>query len=82
MKPREAIQRIKALSETFEEVPSGAVKEAIDALEKQISKSPIQNQEDGEWECPNCESYLEGVYEYCPACGQRLMNDDKPFGSV
>ena len=47
---------------------------AISALEKQIPKKAKFNNEDSMWECQNCESQLDIVYDYCPMCGQRLEN--------
>ena len=56
---------------------------AIDALEKQIPKSPDYEGDgyaDGElvydtWVCPNCGRYYDvdfDDYEYCPQCGQAI----------
>ena len=56
---------------------------AIEALEKQIPKSPDYEDDgyaDGEliydiWICPNCGRYYDvdfDDYEYCPLCGQAI----------
>ena len=55
---------------------------AINALEKQIVKSPNiwgDGYSDGElvydmYDCPNCgKTYeVEDTYDYCPNCGQKL----------
>ena len=53
---------------------------AIEALEKQIPKKPIPQDEDC-LECPNCDSFIGYAseckdehyrVEYCPNCGQAL----------
>lgn len=41
MNKQEAIERLKALSNMFEEAPTGAIAEAISALEKQIPKEAL-----------------------------------------
>ena len=62
----------------------GAIKMAIEALEKQIPKIPDYEGDgyaDGElvydtWICPCCGRYYEldcnDDYVYCPQCGQRI----------
>ena len=57
---------------------------AIEALEKQIPKSPILEGDgyaDGEmvydrWYCPRCDMDYDAEYEqhdYCPVCGQKIL---------
>ena len=80
MKPEEAIKTIKvALAEVEWDYPMDytvAFEEAIEALEKQIPKKPVDNPEDGWFECPNCGLivwvyYGTGETHHCD-CGQRL----------
>ena len=73
----ECINRIKSIKEMYaKDTPSEvALKDAINALEKQIPKKPIEkvmpySEEVGfnsEWHCPCCESYIgyftEGMSE-------------------
>ena len=52
---------------------------AIEALEKQIPKKPVDNPEEGWFECPNCGSivwvyYGTGEKHHCE-CGQALDLD-------
>ena len=56
---------------------------AIEALEKQISKKPIQNRNEGirytsTYSCPSCGGRFAGtmVADYCYHCGQALRWDD------
>ena len=80
MKPKEAIKTIKiALAEVEWNYPMDytvAFEEAIKALEKQIPKKPVDNPENGWFECPNCGLivwvyYGTGETHHCD-CGQRL----------
>ena len=80
MKPEEAIEIIKvAIAEVEWNYPMDytvAFEEAIEALEKQIPKKPVDNPEDGWFECPNCGLivwvyYGTGETHHCD-CGQRL----------
>ena len=80
MKPEEAIKTIKiALAEVEWNYPMDytvAFEEAIKALEKQIPKKPVDNPENGWFECPNCGLivwvyYGTGETHHCD-CGQRL----------
>ena len=80
MKPEEAIKTIKvALAEVEWDYPMDytvAFEEAIEALEKQIPKKPVDNPEEGWFECPNCGLivwvyYGTGETHHCD-CGQRL----------
>ena len=53
-----------------------AVEVAINALEQQIAKRPVETEEftEGGWigKCPNCCSDCNDVMNYCDQCGQRL----------
>ena len=80
MKPEEAIKTIKiALAEVEWNYPMDytvAFEEAIKALQKQIPKKPVDNPENGWFECPNCGLivwvyYGTGETHHCD-CGQRL----------
>ena len=80
MKPEEAIKTIKiALAEVEWNYPMDytvAFEEAIKALEKQIPKKPVDNPENGWFECPNCGLivwvyYGTGETHHCD-CGQAL----------
>ena len=80
MKPEEAIEIIKvAIAEVEWEYPMDytvAFEEAIEALQKQIPKKPVDNPENGWFECPNCGLivwvyYGTGETHHCD-CGQRL----------
>ena len=80
MKPEEAIETIKiAIAEVEWNYPMDytvAFEEAIEALEKQIPKKPVDNPENGWFECPNCGLivwvyYGTGETHHCD-CGQRL----------
>ena len=80
MKPKEAIKTIKiALAEVEWNYPMDytvAFEEAIKALEKQIPKKPVDNPENGWFECPNCGLivwvyYGTGETHHCD-CGQAL----------
>jgi len=52
-----------------------ALEMAIEALEKQIPKKPIKDDEWGAFFCPVCEymlgKYYQGVLNYCD-CGQKI----------
>ena len=80
MKPEEAIEIIKvAIAEVEWDYPMDytvAFEEAIEALEKQIPKKPVDDPENGWFECPNCGLivwvyYGTGETHHCD-CGQRL----------
>ena len=80
MKPEEAIEIIKiAIAEVEWNYPMDytvAFEEAIKALEKQIPKKPVDNPENGWFECPNCGLivwvyYGTGETHHCD-CGQCL----------
>ena len=80
MKPEEAIKTIKiAIAEVEWNYPMDytvAFEEAIKALEKQIPKKPVDNPENGWFECPNCGLivwvyYGTGETHHCD-CGQAL----------
>ena len=83
MKPEEAIETIKiAIAEVEWNYPMDytvAFEEAIMALEKQIPKKPVDNPENGWFECPNCGLivwvyYGTGEKHHCE-CGQALDYD-------
>lgn len=79
MTPQEAIETIKvAIAEVEWEYPMDyavAFEEAINALEKQIPKKPIDNIEREWFECPICGrvivTYYAGKRHHCK-CGQRI----------
>ena len=80
MKPEDAIKIIKvAIAEVEWNYPMDytvAFEEAIKALEKQIPKKPVDNPENGWFECPNCGLivwvyYGTGETHHCD-CGQAL----------
>lgn len=61
-------------------IHKGICERAIQALEKQMPKEPIKQDEDC-LECPNCDSFIgyeseckDEHYrvEYCPNCGQAI----------
>ena len=67
--------------EAFEDIEK-AYDMAIEALEKQISKKPIQNRNEGirytsTYSCPSCGGRFAGtmVADYCYHCGQALRWD-------
>lgn len=78
MNKQEAIERLKSLSRMFDEAPTGAIYEAISALEKQIPKKPefYGDSEDGKLLCPSCGEDLWDIkecgYNGCPYCLQAL----------
>ena len=64
--------------EAFEDIEK-AYDMAIEALEKQISKKPIQNRNEGirytsTYSCPSCGGRFAGtgIADYCYHCGQAL----------
>lgn len=76
--PAQSIEKLKAVSRMFDEVPTGAIADSIQALEKQIAKKPI-DQENRERDhvrigkCKSCEKWWVSQFEkYCPGCGQAL----------
>ena len=79
MKPEEAIEIIKvAIAEVEWNYPMDyavAFEEAVNVLEKQIPKKPIDNIEREWFECPTCGSvvitYHAGKKHHCK-CGQCL----------
>ena len=79
MKPEEAIEIIKiAIAEVEWNYPmdyAAAFEEAVNVLEKQIPKKPIDNIEREWFECPVCGrvivTYHAGKRHYCK-CGQCL----------
>ena len=91
MKPKEAIDTLKALSAAVEwDFPldyAVAIDTAIEALEKQIPKEPYYVCNGlgfggvGIWDlhCPNCDHNLDGDDEpdHCPNCGQGICWEDE-----
>ena len=79
MKPEEAIEIIKiAIAEVEWNYPmdyAAAFEEAVNVLEKQIPKKPIDNIERAWFECPTCGrivvTYHAGKRHHCK-CGQCL----------
>ena len=79
MKPEEAIEIIKiAIAEVEWNYPMNyevAFEEAVNVLEKQIPKKPIDNIEREWFECPTCGriivTYHAGKRHHCE-CGQAL----------
>lgn len=74
MTEQRAIEVLEYAKNHYDEMGYGAPKIAVDmainALEKQIAKKPI----DTDWlYCPNCKVTLKvGLEKYCEHCGQRL----------
>ena len=88
MRAEEAIDMIQNDIKLHHDYLSGtyrkALNMAIEALEKQILKSPILEGDgyaDGEmvydrWYCPRCDMDYDAEYEkhdYCPVCGQKIL---------
>ena len=81
MKPQEVIDILKMFTtDKFQRCTSSefddAIYVAIEALEKQIPKKPVDNPENGWFECPNCGLivwvyYGSGETHHCE-CGQAL----------
>lgn len=81
MKPQEAIETIKiALAEVEWEYPmdyAAAFETAIEALEKQVPKKPIESKYGEQISCPHCSApliYCLHSYKggYCEECGQAI----------
>lgn len=71
----ECINRIKSIKEMYaKDTPSEvALKDAINALEKQIAKKPIFSEDKKFALCPCCD--MKGLIDkqgYCDDCGQKL----------
>lgn len=60
---------------------------AIEALEKQIPKKPVENYNwidfdayekmfNAQWFCKSCDIAINENYEYCPHCGQKIDWED------
>ena len=82
MKPQEAIGIMKiAISEVEWEYPMNypaAFETAIEALEKQVPKKPIESKYGEQISCPHCSATL--IYclhsykgNYCEECGQAIL---------
>ena len=84
MKPQEVIDILKMFTtDKFQRCTSSefddAIYTAIEALQKQIPKKPVDNPENGWFECPNCGLivwvyYGTGEKHHCE-CGQALDYD-------
>ena len=84
MTPQEVIDILKIFTtDKFQRCTSSefddAIYVAIEALEKQIPKKPVDNPKDGWFECPNCGLivwvyYGTGEKHHCE-CGQALDYD-------
>lgn len=76
MTPHEAISQLEEINRE-PHCYSEAVEMAIEALEKQIPKKTKQFEMglDGKIiiPCGNCESTLDGDWDYCPFCGQNIL---------
>ena len=81
MTPQEAIETIKvAISEVEWDYPMDytvAFEEAIEALEKQIPKKPVNYDSVPHSRCPACNNAVKVFedaheYHYCLYCGQRI----------
>ena len=81
MEPEEAIKILEvAKAECEWDAPleyQAAFELAISALEKQIPMKtlPYEMGLDGKIEipCGNCGSSLDGIWDYCPFCGQEIL---------
>ena len=77
---REAIERNKQAAEAHPELKP-ACDVITEALEKQIAKKLVYDYRDGNYECPNCGSYIGKSYfffgEYCQECGQKFDKGKK-----
>lgn len=73
MKLEDAINHFKygITRDIFKEPVTSYAKMAIEALEKQLSKKPI-NFGDGTFICPVCHSNERSLDEYCDKCGQKI----------
>ena len=84
MNKQEAIEKLKALSRMFEEVLTGAIAEAISALETQIPNKPKEGSRavivgiDGA-NCSVCGGLIFMPSEFCGHCGQAIdwRNEDE-----
>lgn len=95
MTPQEAIETIKiAIAEVEWNYPmeyAVAFENAIESLEKQISKKPTPQVVKGGkrligngwwckgttvYKCPCCNSWITPTYKYCINCGQALERSD------
>jgi hypothetical protein len=73
MNKQSAIEKLKTFDSMFEESPTGAIKEAIDALEKQEPKKVYHFLDDDTFETTCCGIDVTNKdYNYCPNCGCKL----------
>lgn len=81
MDAKEAIQSIKILCaiSTSSKKMNDARDMAIEALEKQVPKAPVQKVDCAlgyAWYCPNCGCFIDpSTYNFCQDCGQAIKND-------
>ena len=70
---KEAISHFKygISHDIFSEPVTSYAKMAVEALEKQVAKIPIEIG-DGRYECPVCHSNERELDEYCDKCGQKI----------
>lgn len=58
-----------------------AYKAAIEALEKQVPKAPVQKVDCAlgyAWYCPNCGCFIDpSTYKFCQDCGQAIKIDNE-----
>lgn len=72
------IEKLKALSNMFEEAPTGAIVNAIKALERMMPKKPVKHIRELDLshadQCPVCNFIVSREYKcnYCPDCGQAI----------
>ena len=76
MKPEDAINWLNEIMPKWDyeaNIYGAELKEAIEALEKQVPKK-IEYTSYGYPNCPVCEAELDGCnyYSYCPYCGQAI----------
>lgn len=73
----ERIQNAIRHIQTAVDIDPWAVEIAVEAMEKQIPKKTKQFEMglDGKIiiPCGNCESTLDGDWDYCPFCGQNIL---------
>lgn len=76
---QEVIETIERYRDLFPLDAQAAVDKAIEALEKQTPKKPIEAVQTGFFWCPDCKRAIKMRIEdskinisYCPFCGQAL----------
>ena len=78
MTVQEAILVLKMI-ETHGSLPTKSKEVAIECMEKQIPKKPIETEHFNclNYECPICEGGLYYEQQYCDECGQALDWSDE-----